>query len=83
MTELENHVEVCMQFFKNVITITSNRLEALKDDERITQQALVKHVADHLGMTSDKVYHIVKVVLNNYPNKVIKSRGSEAGISNK
>lgn len=78
----EEHMNQSLSYVKTMYCHAINRIEAIPKGEKLTQTDLLKHVAEKMNTTPANIYYFVKVLLKNYPNKVIKEKGIGAGIFN-
>lgn len=77
-----DHIKNCTQKVTHILHTAAEVIENIPKGSKLTQTELNKIVAQKHETTPDKVYHITRLLVQNYPGKVIKERGVDAGIYN-
>jgi len=77
----KEHVEVSLNKIRAIFERASTTIEAIPKGQKIPATKLAEDLAGEVGMTGAQLYPTLKLLIDNYPERIIK-RGAHGGIYN-
>lgn len=77
----KQHVDVKTEKVRVIFEKAREVIDALPRGQKIPATTLAENLGKDLGMTGPQLYPILKVLLEDYPDRLIK-RGAQGGIYN-
>jgi hypothetical protein len=76
----EKHINNSLDKIRSLFNKASERIEALKQGEKIPATKLAEDIAKEIGMTGAQIYPVLIFLIKDYPGMQIK-KGASGGIS--
>lgn len=75
---VQDHIDKRVEDFRKVLEECSDKIESLKEKERLPVVAYAKELTEKLGIT-DNLYHVLRHFLKGYPGIVVRA-GAHGGV---
>jgi hypothetical protein len=76
---VDQHIEESLAKIRTIFQKASDRIEALKDGEKVPATKLAEDIAKEHGMTGPQLYPTLKFLFDGYPEVEI-TKGAHGGI---
>jgi hypothetical protein len=77
----KTHVDLSLDKVRAIFEKASTIIEAIPKGQKIPATTLAENLAKDIGMTGPQLYPTLKILIDDYPNRIIK-RGAHGGIYN-